>query len=191
MTCWRHFGGRKIRQMAHSARSALDIGGSQMRMGLTIAAAMISLSATAKAQDFSGRWQGAGTAINDQGEMVNCGGVLITIAQTATSFSMSQRFSCDGMETAVPGSPLTIRGDQLISDAGPSGAITGNGFTVTARDGDSLVQSEASFTGKVLELSVVIAPSAAPASPAMKVRASLMRGPASTLQPEARHLAMQ
>lgn len=162
-----------------------------MNMGLTIAAAIIALASPAVAGDFSGRWQGTGTATTDQGDIINCGGVLVTIAQTGTTFTISQRFSCDGTETAVPGGTLTISGDQLVSADGARGTITNTGFAITAKDGDSIVRTEASFSDRVLALSVAIAPNATPDMALMKVRAALMRGPASRLQPEQNHLALQ
>ena len=105
-----------------------------MKSLLACCSLILALSATqAHATNISGTWVGSGSAVDNQGKVINCENVSLVVQQTATSFSVNSSFTCGGMPIAIPGGVMEIRGGELFDKGVKAGTISDSSVTVTAK----------------------------------------------------------
>jgi len=146
-----------------------------MKKAMFLTVAMIAVSVSAQAANLSGKWSGTGTAVEHKGEKINCESVVLTLAHTATALSVSSDFSCSGTKANIPGGKMEIRGNEIFDKGVKAGTISADTISIVAKEKNFIMQSNASFTDKAMNLRSVISVASDPGTPVLKFEAALKR----------------
>jgi hypothetical protein len=146
-----------------------------MKAMILMIATLALASPAAQAANLTGKWAGKGTAVDHQGKTIACSSVVLTINQTATSFSVNSEFVCDGNKMSIPGATMEIRGNELFDKGQKAGTISDTAVDVVAKASGFIMQSKASFNPKSMNLRSVISTQQNPGTPVLKFEAALAR----------------
>ncbi len=145
-----------------------------MKKAIVLATALISLSASAHAANLTGKWSGKGAAVDHQGKTISCESVVLTISQTAAALSVGSDFTCEGQKFSFPGN-VEIRGNDLFDKGVKAGTISASALVLTVKDKSFIIQSNASFNDKAMNLRAVVSVANNPANPVLKFESALKR----------------
>lgn len=146
-----------------------------MKKVMILATTLIALSTQAQAANLTGTWSGKGTAVDHAGKTINCESVVLKISHTEKTFSVNSDFTCDGTEVNIPGGNMEVRGNELFDKGTKAGTISANAISIVAKANGFIMQSNASFTDKAMNLRSVISTTKNPSTPALKFDAALKR----------------
>ncbi len=142
---------------------------------LILTIATFALATSAHAANLTGKWTGKGTATDHQGKKIACTSVVLTINHSAKSFSVNSEFVCDGNRMSIPGATMEVRGNELFDKGQKAGTISDSAVSVVASASGFIMQSNASFNAKAMNLRSVISTQQNPGTPVLKFEAALSR----------------
>lgn len=146
-----------------------------MKKVMILATTLIALSAQAHAANLTGTWTGSGTAVDHEGKNIACESVVLKITHTATSFSVNSEFNCSGNAVALPGATMEIKGNEIFDKGVKAGTISDSSISLVAKDKTFIMQTNASFTDKAMNLNSVISAVKNPGTPVLKFTSALKR----------------
>lgn len=132
-------------------------------------------SPAAQAANLTGKWAGKGSAVDHQGKTIACTSVVLNITHTATTFAVGSEFVCDGNKMSLPGATMEIRGGELFDKGVKAGTISATALSAVAKASGFVMQTNASFNEKAMNLRAVISTQQNPGTPVLKFDAALSR----------------
>ncbi len=134
----------------------------------------LSMIPSAQTASLAGTWSGAGVALDHQGKTIKCEAVVLTITQTAAALNVASDFTCEGQKFSFPGN-VDVKGTELFNAGAKVGTLTGDALDLTVKANNFLLQTNAKFTDKAMNLRAIVSIASNPPKQVLKFESALKR----------------